>query len=431
MLTTESAALPEQSELSAGQAAACSEPATRQLRVLQVHNFYQETGGEDIVVQHEAALLRQAGVALETWYLHSADIKPPQSLWQKLRLAWQQCWNPATVRLLQQRLAEQSVDVLHVHNVFPLFSPAIFHAAQRLGIPVVWTVHNFRWCHPAACIRDISDVRHSLWSYTGKALYRQSRLLTLLQLLTIAVHRLLGSYQRCNLLICPSEFVRQAVLTSGFSAEKLWLKPHSTALRPQNAGEKPGQSKDLLPNLLFVGRADFNKGLGFLLSALQQHQELNTFPLKVAGVSKAQAQQMFGLQLAQQAEFLGFVGADELAQLYREAQLVLVPSLVAETFGNVVIEAFSQGTPCLVSDLGALPELVLPRHNTETAAGAVFRAGDSTDFLIKLQALVTQPALLRQMADGAFERYQQYYQPKINQQALLACYQDVIRRQGK
>lgn len=429
MLTTEPVALPEQSVPAV---AAAPDPAavTRPLRVMQVHNFYQEMGGEDVVVQHEAALLRQAGVALETWYLRSADIKP-QSLWQKLRLIWQQCWNPAALRELAQRLAAQPVDVLHVHNVFPLFSPAIFHAAQRLGIPVVWTVHNFRWCHPAACIGDISDVRRSLWSYAGKALYRQSRLLTLIQLLTIALHRWLGSYQRCSLLICPSEFVRQALLTSGFSPDKLWLKPHSTALLPQNAAAKPRRSTGTLPTLLFVGRADHNKGLGFLLAALQQHQELKALPLKVAGVSLAQAQQMFGSPLAQQAEFLGFVGAEALAQLYREAQLVLVPSLVAETFGNVVIEAFSQGTPCLVSDLGALPELVLPRHNTATAAGAVFRAGDSADFLIKLQALVTQPALLRQMADDASQRFKQFYQPEINQQALLACYQHVSGRQGK
>ena len=429
MLTTEPAALPEQPVPAV---AAAPDPAavTRPLRVLQVHNFYQEMGGEDVVVQHEAALLRQAGVALETWYLRSADIKP-QSLWQKLRLIWQQCWNPAAVRELAQRLAAQPVDVLHVHNVFPLFSPAIFHVAQRLGIPVVWTVHNFRWCHPAACIRDISDVRRSLWSYAGKALYRHSRLLTLIQLLTIALHRWLGSYQRCSLLICPSEFVRHALQKAGYPAEKLWLKPHSTALLSQHAGAKPRQLTDSLPTLLYVGRADHNKGLGFVLSALQQHPKLRALPLKVAGVSQAQAQQMFGLQLAQQAEFLGFVGADALAQLYRDAQLVLVPSLVAETFGNVVIEAFSQGTPCLVSDLGALPELVLPRHNSTAAAGAVFRAGDSADFLIRLQALVTQPTLLRQMADGACQRYQQYYQPEINQQALLACYQHVISKQGK
>lgn len=429
MLTTEPAAWPEQ-PVPAVTAASCSEGVTRPLRVLQVHNFYQEMGGEDVVVQHEAALLRQAGVELTTWYLQSADIKA-QSLWQKLRLVCQQCWNPATARELAQRLATQPVDLLHVHNVFPLLSPAIIHAAQQLGIPVVWTVHNFRWCHPAACIRDISDVRRSLWSYAGKALYRQSRLLTLLQLLTITLHRWLGSYQRCSLLICPSGFVRRALLKAGYPAAKLWVKPHSTALMPQHAGAKPRQLTDTLPTLLYVGRADHNKGLGFLLAALQQHPGLRALPLKVAGVSQAQAQQMFGAQLAQQAEFLGFVDADTLAQLYREAQLVLVPSLVAETFGNVVIEAFSQGTPCLVSDLGALPELVLPRHNSQTAAGAVFRAGDSADFLIKLQALVTQPALLRQMADGACQRYLQYYQPEMNQQALLACYQHVISKQGK
>ncbi|TXH98091.1 MAG: glycosyltransferase [Rheinheimera sp.] len=140
---------------------------------------------------------------------------------------------------------------------------------------------------------------------------------------------------------------------------------------------------------------------------------------------------------------MGFVDAEALAQLYTGARLLLVPSLVAETFGNVVIEAFSYGTPCLVSDAGALPELVSARHNTALSPsnefgdapvvetlGAVFRAGDGTDFIAKLTGLLQQPALLSQMGQAAYHRYLQYYQPEMNRQASLACYQQVLNKQG-
>ncbi|MBU2225721.1 MAG: hypothetical protein KKB00_16950, partial [Gammaproteobacteria bacterium] len=59
----------------------------RPLRVLQIHNFYQQPGGEDVVVQHEADLLQQAGVELYTWYVYSAALPEKVTLLGKLQLA--------------------------------------------------------------------------------------------------------------------------------------------------------------------------------------------------------------------------------------------------------------------------------------------------------------------------------------------------------
>lgn len=410
------------------------------LRVLQIHNFYQQQGGEDVVVRHEADLLRQAGVQLTTWYLHSAELAGRLSLRDKIRLAWQQCWNSHAANELKQRLKREPVDVIHVHNLFPLFSPAILHAAQQAGVPVVLTIHNFRWCHPAACIRKPGDVLRSLWTYVGQPLYRQSRWLTLLQLLTIALHRALRSYQRCATLLCPSNFVRDALLLAGFSAEQLVVKAHSTLPVHQPDAATPTTNAQQSPYLLFVGRGEQNKGLGFLLDLWRQQPGLSDITLKVAGVTAAEAAALIGEPLPAQVQCVGFVSAERLAALYQGARLLVVPSLVAETFGNVVIEAFSYGTPCLVSDLGALPELVQARHNITAqaecsvaadAAGAVFKAGDSADFWQKLSGLLAQPEQLSRMGQSALQRYLQYYQPRINQQALIACYQQARQRQGK
>jgi glycosyltransferase involved in cell wall biosynthesis len=402
-----------------------------QLRVLQVHNFYQQLGGEDVIVQHEATLLRAAGVDLHTWYVHSRDLAQPLSMLSKAKLALRQFWSFSSARELRRRLAAQPVDLIHVHNTFPLLSPALFYVARQQGVPLVLTVHNFRWCHPAACIRQLSDVQHSLWRYVGQKLYRNSRLLTLLQLAAIALHRGLGSYQRCSLLICPSDFVRRALKSAGFAGEQLWLKPHSTALQP--LATVP-QADAAAPYALFVGRADSAKGLGFLLAAWSNQNA----ELVVAGVSAAEAEQLYGQALPSNVRCVGFVAPAALAALYRQARLLIVPSLVAETFGNVVIEAFSQGTPCLVSDAGALPELVLAGHNSclsgesghcgdSAPAGAVFRAGDPEDFRQQLQQLWQNPAGLSAMRAAARQRYDLRYHADINQQALLACYQHMLQ----
>ena len=69
--------------------------------------------------------------------------------------------------------------------------------------------------------------------------------------------------------------------------------------------------------------------------------------------------------------FEGRLDSGQVAALFRGAVAVAVPSLVYETFGYVVLEAFAEKTPVVVRDLGALPELV-----AESGGGLVFRTGD-------------------------------------------------------
>lgn len=55
---------------------------------------------------------------------------------------------------------------------------------------------------------------------------------------------------------------------------------------------------------------------------------------------------------------VGQLPQNVLPALYRKAQAVIVPSLCHETFGLVAIEALAAGTPAIVRNLGALPELI-------------------------------------------------------------------------
>ena len=72
--------------------------------------------------------------------------------------------------------------------------------------------------------------------------------------------------------------------------------------------------------------------------------------------------------------FEGRLDAAHVAALFRGARAVVVPSLVYETFGYVVLEAFAERTPVIVRNLGALPELV-----EESRGGLVF---DSPEGLV-------------------------------------------------
>jgi len=49
---------------------------------------------------------------------------------------------------------------------------------------------------------------------------------------------------------------------------------------------------------------------------------------------------------------------NDVKKVYSKTKILLVPSLLAESFGRVAVEAMANGIPCIVSGRGALPEVV-------------------------------------------------------------------------
>jgi glycosyltransferase involved in cell wall biosynthesis len=84
--------------------------------------------------------------------------------------------------------------------------------------------------------------------------------------------------------------------------------------------------------------------------------------------------------------FTGLLGFKKLMSFYDGARAVIVPSLLYETFGYVVAEAFAMGTPVIVSNRGSLPELVAQSdggliYNTPEELAAAMKAIASDDTL--------------------------------------------------
>src|SRR4029079_9675956 len=99
------------------------------MKVLLVHNFYQEPGGEDQVFAEEAALLEKYGHTVRKFTVHNDAIKSMG----KLEAARKTLWNPDTAKPLQEAIREIDAQVVHFHNTFPLVSPAAYYAAHEAG----------------------------------------------------------------------------------------------------------------------------------------------------------------------------------------------------------------------------------------------------------------------------------------------------------
>jgi glycosyltransferase involved in cell wall biosynthesis len=388
------------------------------MRILLVHNRYQIAGGEDTVVQAEKSMLETHGHEVALLESDNADISGGVG---RILAGMGAVYSPRGKRRVASELARFRPDVMHVHNFFPLFSPAIYSAARQAGVAVVQTLHNYRLvCPNALLFRD----GHVCEDCVGRAIplaavvhgcYRGSRLATAPVAAMLAGHRALGTWiNMVDAYIALTEFSRQKLTEGGLPAERVFVKPNFVHPYPVVGDGQGGYA-------LFAGRFSEEKGVSTLLAAWKHLAE--QIPLKIAGdgplaqMVKSATKQSHGI------EWLGQVSREQTLELMRHATLLIFPSVVYETFGMSIVEAFAVGLPVVASDLGAMSSLIQHRRT-----GLHFRAGDADDLVAQVQWARTHPAELREMRQAVREEFAAKYTAERNHEMLLNIYHTATRR---
>ena len=109
------------------------------MRVLVLHNYYQQPGGEDQIFAAETRLLEAHGNEVIRFTMHNDVIRELGPLHAAKNLFW----NSDVYAELRGLIRKTRPQVMHSHNTFPLISPAAYGAARDEGIPVVQTLQNF------------------------------------------------------------------------------------------------------------------------------------------------------------------------------------------------------------------------------------------------------------------------------------------------
>jgi glycosyltransferase involved in cell wall biosynthesis len=126
--------------------------------------------------------------------------------------------------------------------------------------------------------------------------------------------------------------------------------------RERSTSGPPGTS------ILFVGTLEPRKNISGLLDAYLRLRERrpDAPPLVMAGRARAAVrgdlERVETAPLAGHVSVLGYVSDEDRQRLYREACMLVLPSL-EEGFGLPVLEAMACGVPVVISDRGSLPEV--------------------------------------------------------------------------
>lgn len=389
------------------------------MKICIVHNFYQQPGGEDTVFYSEKRLLEENGHQVVTYTRHNNEIQEYSTL-EKLWLVPRTIHNGKTQREFQTFINAENPDVIHSHNTFPLISPAIYNVGNAANIPVIQTLHNYRYFCPSGIFYRDNKVCEDCagksfpWPAIKHRCYRNSSVQSMTVAAMLGAHHYLRTWERkIDRLIALTRFEQQKFIQAGFSEEKVIVKPNFTYREPLEIRTPDNYA-------VFVGRLSREKGVGTLIRAWQNIHGLN---LKIIGDGdlKSELETLCAGENIPNVEFLGRKTPDEVQEIVSRAYCLVFPSEWYETFGLVAVEAYACGVPVVASRLGVMEEIV-----SENETGLLFQAGNSHDLAETVSQLHNQPEKRNIMGKNARKVYEEKYSATSNYRMLINIYQNAI-----
>lgn len=306
---------------------------------------------------------------------------------------------------LDRRLAGADFDLVHVQTPFAAHYAGLRLARAR-GIPCMATYHT----------------------HFEEYLFHYIRFLPRAALRCAA--RGLARHQ-CNALdavVVPSQPMAATLRDYGITRPLHVIPtglPESQFLRGD--GKRFRQAWGIVPErkvALFVGRAAFEKNIGFLLemTALARRQRPNLM-LVIAGEGPALPalrRQAAALGIEDHIRFVGYLPRDGgLRDCYAAADVFTFASLT-ETQGLVLLEAMAIGLPVLAIPALGAAEIIHP------ARGAIPAAETPEEFAEQLVALLNRPTKLLTMADEAIA-FAREWDAETQGARLAALYRELLR----
>jgi len=385
------------------------------VKILFVHNLYQQAGGEDAVVAAEVELMKNHGHDVQLWNADNKDL--PTGLSGKIKTALNTVYSNASLLIAREKLLQFQPDIVHVHNFFPQISPSIYDACLGLGIPVVQTLHNFRLiCPGALLLRDgkVCElcIKGSPYQAAKYGCYRHSKAGSLVVAHMVAKHRKQETWQKkVNRFIALTDFAKHKFVEAGFPADKIAVKSNFLH-EPEH---DPSISNPPPPGFaLFVGRLSEEKGVKTLLKAWKTMTE--GVELKIAGSGP------LAELLSENSNViaLGRQNPSQVQQLMQQATFLVFPSEWYEGFPMVLLEAFAQGLPVLASRLGSMSDIIQDREN-----GLLFSPGNAEDLALKAKWILQNPQQARILGENARHSFLTKYSAEQNYRQLMTIYTGV------
>ena len=391
------------------------------MRILIVHNAYGKYSGEEAVVESIKRVLEKHHHEVRVFQRLSEEIL--NSFLGKAKGFIAGIYSRSGVLGLRKALHEFKPDVVNVHNLFPLISPAALFECKKVGVPVIMTVHNYRLICPTGlfmrqkqpcelCLEkghEWNCIRYNCENSWGKSVGYAFR---------NYVARKSKAFMECvDIFSCITEFQRTKLIAAGFPKEKIYVNPNfydivSTQIPTYGQGEYVG----------YCGRLSEEKGLDLIFQAASDYPNI---PFRFAGTGNTS-------ELLRKApnncSFLGHLSGNDLNQFIRHARFMVLASKCYEGFPMAILEAAANGKTCIAPNHGGFCEII---GQGSTAIGKLFEPGNAKELSSMIDTLWHESEMNVQLAQMAYNKVAHEYSSNQYYNRFTEIYSQALKLRQK
>jgi len=349
-------------------------------KVLLVHNYYQIGGGEHTVFENEKNMLLENGHEVYTYTRSNEELRT--SKWKLLLMPFSTIWSFKTYRDVRKLIRKKQIDVVHCHNTFPLISPSVYYAARSLKVPVIQTIHNFRFLCPNGlfyCNGEICEAcreQNSFIPALKQGCYRNSRIQTAVAVAMLKFHRWIDTYKKINYIFL-TEFNRNKFAgLINIHGYNIFIKPNFVQPVMAEAANRVIKAK-----FIYAGRLDENKGIPFLLEAWNRTPVEYELHIYGDGIYREACER--AAKEHPNIHYLGFQPQNVVFADLADAAALLFPSEWYEGYPMILAESFSMGRPVVAAGIGNHGDIV-----GSSGGGVLFALGDKAGFEAALDEVI-------------------------------------------
>lgn len=386
------------------------------MKILVIHNHYQQPGGEDVVFDLESALLEESETVKRLTFQNKTGWRGfGQTVWS--------IWNIFAASRIKRTIQSFQPDVIHLHNFHYALGPVGIRIAKKKNIPIVVTLHNYRIICPSATLFYNGHLfTESLntsfpWKAILLGVHSHSVLKTAWLAFTNWFHKKIGTWKQVSKYIVLSEFAKHTFThsTIGIKETAFIIKPNFVYAEHASQPEIPQTKKGIY---LYVGRLSEEKGIYPLLKAFEE----NGRTLQIVGDGPLRSLVKESCASFENIQYLGMVDRKDIPRIMHRCSALIFPSICYEGMPLTVLEAFACGTAVIASNLGALPFLIT--HNT---TGLLFDPGNIRALNEQIDTWENMDQEQKdKIRSNATQVYEDYYTPQKNKEQLLTIYRDAI-----
>ena len=387
------------------------------MKILLIHNRYKQYGGEDATFEAERNLLENPGNIVKT-LIYENDVD--DRFLDKVKLGLSLLYNFKSARILGELIKFFEPDIIHIHNLFYKASPSIIIEANKRGIPVIVTLQNYRLiCAGALLMRNLKVCEvcvQKKFPFAGirHKCHRGSSIQTASLTLVTGIHKVLRTWDtKVSKYIAVTEFAKSKYVNSS-----LRLSPDKVIVKPSSVEDVvPSSHSDRDNTFLYVGRLSEEKGISTLLAAFvgMDHS------LEIIGDGPLRQKVELGELENGNIIYLGYREKSFIISKLKKCKALIVSSIWYECLPVTILEAFSTGTPVIISDIGNLNEIVTHNYN-----GLHFKVNDPKDLARTVIDFCNNKDTYLPLYENARKTYELKYSPAANYTNIMNIYANAI-----